>query len=500
MKKSLIEFYTRLAHGLAVQFGSNCEVVVHDLQGKDIEHSIIAIENGHVTGRRIGDGPSQIVLESLHNSEQNLKQEDKLAYLTKTKNGKILKSSTIFIRDDSDKIIGIFGINYDISLMLAMEKELSSFTGTIEEDTTKEPIAVNIGDLLDELITQSVQHIGKPVTLMSKEDKVQVVRLLNEAGAFTFSMFSDLTTEEYPSISEVLETFYAQKEVVTRIRQKSVDLRHIVQNALERTAKKYDLQLKQLKDTDKKEKYKIYGELLHTYGYEAAPHQKELKCINYYDGKEITIPLDPDLNAMENAKKYFDRYGKLKRTYEALSTLTKETFAELSHLESVSNALEIARDENDLAMIKEELIECGYMKRHGRNQKKRQGKSKPLHYISSDGFHMYVGKNNFQNDELSFKFANGKDMWFHAKKMAGSHVIVKLGTVNELPDRTYEEAARLAAHYSKGKNAPKVEVDYTERRNLKKPPQAKPGYVIYHTNYSMLIDPDISGIKEISDL
>ena len=199
-------------------------------------------------------------------------------------------------------------------------------------------------------------------------------------------------------------------------------------------------------------------------------------------------------------KKYFDRYGKLKRTYEALSTLTKETFAELSHLESVSNALEIARDENDLAMIKEELIECGYMKRHGRNQKKRQGKSKPLHYISSDGFHMYVGKNNFQNDELSFKFANGKDMWFHAKKMAGSHVIVKLGTANELPDRTYEEAARLAAHYSKGKNAPKVEVDYTERRNLKKPPQAKPGYVIYHTNYSMLIDPDISGIKEISDL
>ena len=197
MKKSLIEFYTRLAHGLAVQFGSNCEVVVHDLQGKDIEHSIIAIENGHVTGRRIGDGPSQIVLESLHNSEQNLKQEDKLAYLTKTKNGKILKSSTIFIRDDSDKIIGIFGINYDISLMLAMEKELSSFTGTIEEDTTKEPIAVNIGDLLDELITQSVQHIGKPVTLMSKEDKVQVVRLLNEAGAF-------LITKSGPKVCQFL--------------------------------------------------------------------------------------------------------------------------------------------------------------------------------------------------------------------------------------------------------------------------------------------------------
>ena len=319
-----------------------------------------------------------------------------------------------------------------------------------------------------------------------------------EFSSLSLHMFHDMETVEYPSISEVLETFYSQKEIVTRIRQKSADLRRIVQNALERTAKKYDLQRKQLKDTEKKEKYKIYGELLHTYGYDVAPRQKELVCLNYYDGKEIKIPLDPALNAMENAKKYFDRYGKLKRTYEALHVLIKETQAELNHLESVSNALEIAREENDLLMIKEELVECGYMKRHGRSQKKHQGKSKPFHYLSSDGFHIYVGKNNFQNDELSFKFANGKDMWFHAKKMAGSHVIVKMETAEELPDRTYEEAARLAAFYSKGRQAPKVEIDYTRRRNLKKPPQSKPGYVIYHTNYSMSIEPDISGIKELS--
>ncbi|MCI6858955.1 MAG: NFACT family protein [Eubacterium sp.] len=320
-----------------------------------------------------------------------------------------------------------------------------------------------------------------------------------EFSALSLSMFADLESVSFSSISEVLETFYAQKEQVTRIRQKSTDLRRIVQNALERTAKKLDLQTKQLKDTQKKEKYKIYGELLHTYGYDISPRQKELICVNYYDGKEITIPLDPTLSAMENAKKYFDRYGKLKRTYEALSVLIGETKAELLHLESVSNALEIARDENDLMMIREELVECGYLKHHGRNQKKKQKKSKPFHYISSDGFHIYVGKNNFQNDELSFKFANGKDMWFHAKKMAGSHVIVKMETADTLPDRTYEEAARLAAYYSKGRQAPKVEVDYTQRRNLKKPPQAKPGYVIYHTNYSMSIEPDISGIREITE-
>ena len=319
-----------------------------------------------------------------------------------------------------------------------------------------------------------------------------------EFACMELSMYPDMETKTFSSISEVLETYYAEKEVVTRIRQKSTDLRKIVSNAIERTAKKYDLQRKQLKDTEKKEKYKIYGELLHTYGYDVQPGQKELTCINYYDGNEITIPLDTQLTAMENAKKYFDRYGKLKRTYEALHVLVEETRAELGHLESISNSLEIARDENDLMMIKEELMDYNYVKRHGQSKKKNKSKSKPFHYISSDGFHMYVGKNNFQNDELTFKFANGKDMWFHAKKMAGSHVIVKLETASELPDKTYEEAARLAAYYSKGKNAPKVEIDYTERRNLKKPPQAKPGFVIYHTNYSMIIEPDITGIQEIS--
>lgn len=318
-----------------------------------------------------------------------------------------------------------------------------------------------------------------------------------EFACMDLTMYPDMETKHFPSISNVLQTYYAEKEVVTRIRQKSTDLRKIVSNAIERTAKKYDLQRKQLKDTEKKDKYKIYGELLHTYGYDVKPGQKELICTNYYDGNEITIPLDSQLSAMENAKKYFDRYGKLKRTYEALHVLVEETHAELNHLESISNSLEIARDENDLMMIKEELMDYNYIKRHGQNKRKNKGKSKPFHYISSDGFHMYVGKNNFQNDELTFKFANGKDMWFHAKKMAGSHVIVKLETASELPDQTYEEAARLAAYYSKGKNAPKVEIDYTERRNLKKPPQAKPGFVIYHTNYSMNIEPDITGIQEI---
>lgn len=317
-----------------------------------------------------------------------------------------------------------------------------------------------------------------------------------EFACMELSMYPDMETKTFSSISEVLETYYAEKEVVTRIRQKSTDLRKIVSNAIERTAKKYDLQRKQLKDTEKKEKYKIYGELLHTYGYDVQPGQKELTCINYYDGNEITIPLDTQLTAMENAKKYFDRYGKLKRTYEALHVLVEETRAELEHLESISNSLEIARDENDLMMIKEELMDYNYVKRHGQSKKKNKSKSKPFHYISSDGFHMYVGKNNFQNDELTFKFATGNDWWFHAKGMPGSHVIVKSNN-EELPDRVFEEAGKLAAYYSKGRDNEKVEIDYLQKKNVKKPNGSAPGFVVYYTNYSLTISPDISSLKLI---
>lgn len=303
----------------------------------------------------------------------------------------------------------------------------------------------------------------------------------------------------FSSMSKVIEEYYKEKSVRTRIKQRSTDLRKIVATAIERTSKKYDLQLAQLKDTDKRDKYKVYGELITTYGYSASAGDKELTCVNYYDNTEITIPLDPEISVMDNAKKYFAKYNKLKRTYEALIELTESSKAELDHLLSVQNSLEIAESDGDLSQIKSELIESGYIKgRIDRNKNKKESKSKPMHYISSDGFHMYVGKNNFQNEDITFKLADGGDMWFHAKQMPGSHVIVKTNGVKELPDRTYEEAARLAAFYSSGKSAPKVDVDYTERKNLKKPPKAKPGFVIYHTNYSMVIEPDIHGIEEVS--
>ncbi len=321
-----------------------------------------------------------------------------------------------------------------------------------------------------------------------------------EFSALPLTCYSDCDSQPFDSISTVLRTYYAEKNASSRIRQKSHDLRHVVGTALDRTRKKYDLQLKQLKDTEKREKYKIYGEMLNTYGYGLEEGSKSLTCLNYYTNHEITIPLDPQLPPQENAKKYFERYGKLKRTFEALSSLTEETHAEMEHLDSVSTALDLAQTEGDLAQIKEELIQAGYMKRHtgGKNTKKQKLTSQPLHYISSDGYDMYVGKNNLQNEELTFKFAGGGDWWFHAKGIPGSHVIVKTKG-DELPDRTFEEAARLAAYYSKNRTSEKVEIDYIQRKHVKKPNSGKPGFVIYHTNYSMMIEPDISHIRSVKD-
>ncbi len=316
-----------------------------------------------------------------------------------------------------------------------------------------------------------------------------------EFSCVPLTCYGSLEIREFPTMSRLLENFYAMKNTITRIRQKSSDLRRIVTTALDRSRKKYQLQQKQMADTEKKDKYKIYGELINTYGYNLEPEAKSLTCLNYYTNEEITIPLDPQLSAKDNAVRYFDRYNKLKRTSDALTGLLVETKEEIEHLESIQTSLDIALYEEDLAQIKEELTEYGYIRRHG-SQKgaRRQTKSRPFHYVSSDGYDIYVGKNNFQNEELTFKFAAGNDWWFHAKGIPGSHVIVRSNN-EALPDETFEEAARLAAYYSQGRNADKVEVDYIQKKHVKKVSGAKPGFVIYHTNYSMLASPNIDGIQ-----
>ncbi len=350
----------------------------------------------------------------------------------------------------------------------------------------------------NELSQPELTHLHRTLSLMMEDVAAgnftpNIVYRRGEPAEFASLPLTCLEGEGYEArtfetISLLLENYYSEKNTITRIKQKSVDLRRVVQTALERNCKKYDLQLRQLKDTEKRDKYKVWGELLNTYGYELTGGEKQLTCTNYYTGQDITIPLDAQLSARENSQKFFEKYNKLKRTFEALTDLTLETKREIDHLESISTSLDIALKEEDLVQIKEELTEYGYIKRHYVKGKKPKITSKPFHYLSSDGFHIYVGKNNYQNEELTFKVATGNDWWFHAKGIPGSHVIVKCEG-KELPDRTFEEAGALAAYYSKGRDSDKVEIDYIQKKHVKKAAGGAPGFVIYHTNYSLLAEP-----------
>lgn len=319
-----------------------------------------------------------------------------------------------------------------------------------------------------------------------------------EFAAINLTMYNHEGAQivEVDSVSALLEQFYREKNVVVHIRQRSADLRHIVSLALERNSKKLDLQLKQLKDTENREKYRLYGELLTAYAYQIKTGQKEVTVDNYYTNEQTSIPMDPQLTPSENAQKYYEKYNKQKRTYEALTGLIEEVKADVEHLQSIQASLDIALAEEDLIQIRQELAESGYVRKRSGN-KKEKVTSKPFHYISSDGYDIYVGKNNFQNDELTFKFANGGDWWFHAKKMPGSHVILRVRQGEEVPDRAFEEAAKLAAYYSQGREQEKVEIDYVRRKEVKKPNGAKPGFVVYYTNYSMTTDSDISGLTSV---
>ncbi len=294
---------------------------------------------------------------------------------------------------------------------------------------------------------------------------------------------------DYTSVSKMLYDYYYAREVFLLNRQKSFDLRKIVNTALERAIKKYDLQENQLQDADKKDIYRVYGDLLNTYGYSLKGGENSFTAENFYDNNnEITIPLDKNKSAKENAKKYYDKYAKLSRTTKALSEEILKTKSDIEHLQSIQTALEVSSDDESLSQIRQELVDFGYIKKHS-SSKKQKITSHPYHYISSDGYDIYVGKNNYQNEDLTFKVATGNDWWFHAKGIPGSHVILKSNNEEELPDRAYEEAASLAAFYSKAKDADKVEVDYIQKKNIKKVAGAAPGFVIYHSNWSMVVTP-----------
>ena len=189
MDKKMMDFLTRLSRGLAAQFGENCEIVVHDIKpGDETISSISLIENGHVTGRNVGDGPSQAVIDAL---TEGGAVEDRLSYFTKTDDGKILRSTTIYIKNDEGRVEGVFSINFDITYLALAENAIRSFTGTVDSKNSAPKITSDVESLLDDLIEQSVRLVGKPVALMTKDDKIKAIRFLNDTGAFLITRSGD---------------------------------------------------------------------------------------------------------------------------------------------------------------------------------------------------------------------------------------------------------------------------------------------------------------------
>lgn len=389
------------------------------------------------------------------------------------------------IKNSNENILRFLYLNYaGISPLLAEEICTRANIDSVSLASSLREIEYKHLYRTFELIMEDIKdNRFSPTIVYKNEEPIEFSSL--SLSAYSSTLFKSI---KFESISTLIYEYYSTKDTYIRIKQKSSDLRKIVSTILERNVKKFDLQRKQLLDSDKMDKFKVYGDLITTYGYELKGGEKELLCPNYYDdNKEIKISLDDTISAIENAKKYYDKYAKLKRTKDALTFQIEKTQADIKHLESIMTSLDLASDEDDLEQIRAELLDFSYIKKTS-STKKTKLVSKPLHFISSDGFHIFVGKNNFQNEELSFKLASSNDWWFHAKNVAGSHVIVKAEN-KELSDRCFEEAAALAAFYSSNRLNQKVEVDYMQKKNLKKVPNAAPGFVIYHNNWSMIVSP-----------
>ncbi len=288
------------------------------------------------------------------------------------------------------------------------------------------------------------------------------------------------TVRDVDSISFAIDEFYRKKSHALLLNRLSAELVHMIHNNIDRCEKKLAIFARQIQDAAKRETYRIKGELLTANLYRVQYGDTEITVDNYYDPNsgKITIALEPNLTPAKNAQKYYTRYNKAKTGEEQAYIQQKKTQKELNYLESVLDEILRAESPAEIAEIKEELRDEGYLKRDTSARNKKAVLSKPLHF-ELEGYDVFVGKNNRQNDELTLKFARSQDIWLHTKNIPGSHVIIQKKPNEEIPDTVIVKAAELAARHSKAKNAPKVPVDYTIVKNVKKPSGAKPGMVIY---------------------
>lgn len=338
----------------------------------------------------------------------------------------------------------------------------------------------------------------------SHQDYKYTIALDNNDEMIDFStidlkIYNTFKHKDFEQLSELLEYYYREKDSNTRIKQKSQDLAKLIQTNLERCYKKKKIQAKQIKDTLDREKWKLKGELITSNIYQINLGDTEAEVINFYDPEQslVKIKLDKELTPSQNAQKYYKKYNKAKRTNIAAKEQLIQTDKEIEYLETIKTSLSMASTENDISEIRQELHKEGYIKKLKKNIKNKKAKISTMLFKSSEGYTIRVGKNNIQNDYLTFKLSSHKDIWFHVKDMPGSHVILFIDDAN-YTEKSITEAAKIAAYFSKGKLSSNVPVDYTERRYVKKPNGSKPGFVIYTHQKTLYVTPDKSLIDELT--
>ena len=332
--------------------------------------------------------------------------------------------------------------------------------------------------------------------------------LLREGRPFDFTFQPILQygpaveLKRYPTFSALLDDFYEQKEAQERVKQRGQDFIRSVTQARNRTAKKIANQEADLARTAGREKLRRYGDIITTNFYAMSRGQSVLRAQDYYDPAcpEVDIPLDPLLTPQQNAARYYKDYKKAQKAEEMLTLQIEKNRGELDYLDSVLQMITLSEGDRDLQEIRQELMDNGYLKQHRRKMtakgKQKIVHAKPLEFRSSGGLTILVGKNNSQNDRLTHREADKRDLWLHAQKLHGSHVILKTGGLP--PDeRSLTEAAMLAAWFSQGRDSGQVPVDYTPVKAVKKPAGAKPGYVIYHTYQTLYVTPDEETVRTL---
>lgn len=309
-------------------------------------------------------------------------------------------------------------------------------------------------------------------------------------SCINLSLFSNLSIINDYSISKILENYYATKDIKDRIHQRSSDLRKSISIKLDRLYNKLNKQEKELIESENADIYKIKGELITSYIYMIEKGMESVEVANFYDPeyKNIKISLNTNFTPSENAQKYFKKYNKLKTAKKEITSQMEITKEEIDYLENIMLSIENCENLAELMDIREELGKVGYIRSKNNSKKETKLTTKPHEFVSSNGFKILVGKNNKQNDHLTLKVASNEDIWMHTKNIPGSHVIIKTEG-KEVPDETIFEGAMLAAFFSKSKMSSQVPVDYTKKKNVKKPNGAKPGMVIYDTNNTIYVTP-----------